>query len=460
MPARNERRFVTVVFCLHVALTSFVALHHERWRDEADPWLLLRDGGVATMLERTGYVGSPALWYLLQAPLVKLGLPYGSMTVLNVAIACAAVLLFLITAPFSRTLRALFALSFFPAYEYAVIARPYALLMLLLFAALAAWRSRTEHPLRFALCVALLANTTVHGLILAAILGGLYLKDRRFASPGALVLMLTGGLLSFVQLLPPAGAPDGHVLRSFAPTNAAIALANAFFPRVPAAIGALGGAAILLCVAFAVARNRVPRLFLGGSVAALLCVYVFVWFGALRHSGLIMLCVIGALWLAAFEGPLPPRPMFLLSAAFAVSTIATAATAVQEVREPFSAAAEMAAYLRTNGLAGRNLAAHRAAPAAAVLAYLPPTRCYYAGMQREGSYMLWDAAQRRGARMSYETAALMTKAHFGARPHLLLLNDAMPNAERRGYRLLHATGTPFRIRDERYLLYAPLGETR
>lgn len=451
MEARNERRFIAVVFGLYAVLTLVTALHHERWRDEADVWLLLRDGGVSTMLERTGYVGSPALWYLLVAPLAKLGLPYGSMTILNLVIAWMAMLLFLIAAPFSRLLRTLFIFSFYPAYEYAAIARQYALLMLLFFAALAAWPSRVEHPLRFAICVALLANTTLHGLILAGVLGVLYLKERRLASPGALALMLGGGLLSALQLMPPADAPSQHVLRGFDPSNAAIAIGNAFFPGVPLVVGVIGGTAVLATVFLSI--GRVPRMFLAVSVAALLCVYVFVWFGALRHSGLIMLAAIGALWLSGT--PARRRRSALLYVAFGVSTAVAVVTCVQEIREPFSGAREMAAYLETHGLEKADIAAHRATPAAAVLAYLPPRRFYYAGMQRDGSYMLWDDTQRQGARTSYHAAAALAQRHFGGRPHLLLWNDTLPDAERRGYRLLHATAaTPFRVRDERFLLYA------
>ena len=128
---------------------------------------------------------------------------------------------------------------------------------------------------------------------------------------------------------------------------------------------------------------------------------------------------------------------------------------IQEIREPFSAAGEMASYLETHGLAKSEIAAHRAPPAAAVLAYLPPRRFYYAGMQRDGSYMLWDDAQRREAGMSCQSVMALAQRHFGNRPHLLLLNGALPDADRRGYRLLHATATtPFRVRDERFLLYA------
>lgn len=430
----NERRFVAIVFVSYAALTLFTALHHERWRDEADVWLLMRDGGFGTMFARTGYVGSPALWYLLVGVLVKLGLPYGSMTILNVVIAWAAVLLFLIAAPFPRTLRALFAFSFYPAYEYAVIGRQYALLMLLFFGALAA---RRNHPMAFAGCLALLANTTLHGLIFALILGALYVRSRAAAA-----VVLLGCVLAIVQLMPPAGAPAGHVLRGFDPANAAIAAGNAFFPRVPVAVGFFAGAAVLLAVVMT--TGGLPRTFLLLAVAALLGVYVVVWFGALRHSGLILLAAIGALWL---QGTAPR----IVNAALAIAVIVGGVTAIQEIRKPFSGAREMAAYLETRGLASAAIAAHRATPAAAVLAYLPPRRFHYAGMERDGSYMLWDDAQRRGARMSYESAAVLARKR--GMP-LLLLNDVLPNAERRGYRLLYTTATPFRIHDERFLLYA------
>jgi hypothetical protein len=87
MTSRGERWFVAVVFVLYAAATLAVALHHEPWRDEADPWLLIRDGRVSTMLARTGWAGMPALWYLALAPVVKLGLPYEAMTLLNLAFA-------------------------------------------------------------------------------------------------------------------------------------------------------------------------------------------------------------------------------------------------------------------------------------------------------------------------------------------------------------------------------------
>src|SRR5260221_594521 len=50
------------------------------------------------------------------------------------------------------------------------IARSYALMALALFAVAALDRQRHEHPLRFGLALAVLANVTLHGLIVAGIL--------------------------------------------------------------------------------------------------------------------------------------------------------------------------------------------------------------------------------------------------------------------------------------------------
>ena len=80
---RASARFVWVLTLAYVAVTAFVAMHHEPWRDEADPWLYVRDANLFTILARTRYAGLPALWFLCLTPLAKLGLPYASQKVLH-----------------------------------------------------------------------------------------------------------------------------------------------------------------------------------------------------------------------------------------------------------------------------------------------------------------------------------------------------------------------------------------
>lgn len=454
MTSRSERWFVAAVFGLYAAATLFVALHHEPWRDEADPWLLIRDGGVSTMLARTGFVGMPALWYLALAPLVKLELPYVSMTLLNLAFAWGAALLFLIAAPFPRLVRALFVFSYAIFFEYAVIARPYALAVLLFFGALAAWRRRETNPLPFAICVALLANTTPHMLFVAAVLGLMYV--RRHRAPLAIAVMLLGGLLSVAQLWPPAGAPPRHIVRRVDPAAVRSAVGSAFFPRTQVRFGSVVGAGVIVAVALAIGKRTSAQLFLWGSLAALSFIYALVWMAGARHGALIFIAVFGALWLARDEGPLRAEPelMVLVNVVLAIQAASGLWIGWVEIRRPFSGSTEMAEYLRRPDVARYPIAAHPPAMGEAVLPYLPGKQLYYAGMERYGTYMLWDGRYSRAAEMSAGTAARMAREHFGERPYLLLLNRRLP--DKRSYRLLHMTARPFAYADEQYFLYAPV----
>ncbi len=458
---RAERWFLAAVFGLYAAITLAVALHHEPWRDEADPWLLIRDGGVMTMLARTGYVGMPALWYLAVAPLVKLGLPYVSMTLLNLGFAWAAALLFLIAAPFPRTVRALFIFSYFVAYEYSVLARPYALAMLLLFCALAAWRHRATRPMPFAISVALLANATPHTLILGAMLGAAFLYDRGRKAHAPLAVMLLGGMLSFVQLAPPADAPEGHVLRGASAGRVASAVSSAFFPHLQVRGGWLLSGLLIGGAALAIGNRAAPQLFLWGSLALLSVLYGLVWMGGVRHGGPVLLAVIGALWLARTERPLRAESevMLLLAVALALACISSVRMWIDDVNQPFSGSKELAEHLKRTGLDRQEIAAHRPPHGEAVLPYLPGKQFYYAGMERYGSYMLWNAQYNRAYGMYDHQAAELAKRHFGQRPFLLLLSRPLGrNAP--GYRLLYTTAVPFAHFDEQYFLYKSVPERR
>lgn len=447
--------FVAVVMIGFIAITAFVTIHHEPWRDEADSWLIVRDGGLAAVFERASYAGTPSLWYVLIAPLVKLGLPYAAQSILNLAIVWAAMLLFLIAAPFPRTVRALFAFSFYPAYEYAVIARPYALMMLLLFAAAACWRKRDEHPLRLGIVVALLANSTTHGLILAAILGAVFAADallRRRWPVRTLVaagIMIAGGLASYLQLLPPDDHPGLAINVDRA--DIAGAFGFAFFPTLPRLL-AIGGAVAVLAAA-ALTLRRYAAFFVVAALAALGLIYYFFWLGGPRHAGLLLLAVLAGLWMS--DRPLHRWTFVALSIALAWSVAAAGQLWIREWGGAFSDAEEMAAFIRANDLAQYEIAAHNFPPAQALLPYLDGKQFWYAALGRHGSYLDFDAEYERAIRVPYNDAVKAARRRFAGSRWLLLLNVPIVNPERYGFRLLYATrGEPFGSPEERFWLYA------
>jgi hypothetical protein len=98
---------------------------------------------------------------------------------------------------------------------------------MLLFAVAALHRRRDERPIAYAVCVALLANTNVHSLCIAALIGVVYLLDLR-RHIGAIAIMLAGGVASLFQIWPAPDAMVHGVVSNFHPEAPLLALRNAF----------------------------------------------------------------------------------------------------------------------------------------------------------------------------------------------------------------------------------------
>jgi hypothetical protein len=529
--APSQHRLAFVALAAYVAIQIVLVWHHEPWRDEADTWLVARDTDLAGLFGLTAYAGTPAMWYVVLKLLVATGLPYFSQQLLNLAIATAAVGLFLFRAPFPLWFRLLFAFSYFPAYEYSVVARSYATGMLLIFAAAALHGQRRARPIAHALVVAALANVNVHGLVLATVIGGLQLWEARrnwSRAAAPLGLMLAGGLAAVWQLWPPA---DGQFPAFFHGTNWAALPHVVARPLVPVD-GGLGApkayfaAALLIVLAATWWSRREPWRVRSGGLAALAAafalpgpgwpsvdgvslpavafgllalvsltvtlsdrplalaalvaglgglayVFIFTYGVSERHLGHVLLWWLYCLWIA--DG-LPRRSTGSVTGwrhwgAIRAASAATAclaltlglavscALAVQqwrvEIRDAFSGATEMAAFLDAHGLAERPIIAHLAPHASAVLAHLPPRAFYYAGEERFGSHMLWNAAYRRALARPSDDAVAAALVRFSDRADVLVLLSApLRSPERHGLRLLHATeGRIFGEGNERFHLY-------
>jgi hypothetical protein len=456
-------RFALPVLVLYAALTTFVTAHHEPWRDEADAWLVVRDASLGQMIPHwTSDAGTPALWYAALTPVVKMGLPYGAENGLNLLFALAAATVLVLRAPFTRTSKVLILCSYFFSYEYPVVARSYALSILLLFLAAAAYPRRQEHPLRYAIPLALAANANVHAalIVLAALLP--YLLDRPARRWAGFWTITAGLAISFAQLAFPSG-PSPHPIGGDVRLEAVpSALRQAFFTGLPG--GWAWFLSIVLLVALALAlRSRRDALFvLIAGTGGLLTLFTVVIFGGLRHSGLVLVATLFAIWLAGdVPGTWPSRAAAALLNIGLLASIASAATmARSDVRFAFSGSKEMAGFIRGRQLDRLPIAAHNLYTAEALLPYLPGKHFWYAGLGEYGTYMKWDLAQEKAVAVPYAEAMRRARAHFDPtrKPWLLLLNTEMPQPETYGFTLLHKTSVAvFRRVDESYWLYAPVG---
>ena len=449
---------------LFLALALYLLVVHEPWRDEAQPWLIVRD--APHLFYEMDSEGTPALWYALFMPLVKLGLPFASMRVLHVLLAAAALSVFLLHAPFSRGEKWLFSFGYFVAYEYLAIARSYVVVLLLLFLLAAFHRERHERPFRHALLLGLLANATAHGTLLALVFAGAWGLEGLFRRPlpwrtgVATGLVLAAAALAVLQVLP---RDDVALWRTHANTEwafphlveAARGVLHAFIPyphtewswgltyldarlEDPWLVGV--GAAVYLasCAAF-LHRPRVLALYVASTLVVLTVVYLKHGVsGQMRHHGLLFVLFVFCLWLARVEPgravALPWRRLGTVALVLLlVGHVAATPTAVQaDARATFSGGPDGAAFLKENGYLGDGtlLAVYPAFIAASVLVHVEDEHrmAYFPQVDAYGSYVRWTHEDAAGFGLGMEAIVARAEAQAareGAERIVLLLSFPM-----------------------------------
>lgn len=386
--------------------------------------------------------------------MAKGGAPYWSEHALHVVLASGSAALLLFAAPFPRLVRLLLPFSYYFGYEYAVIARTYALSVLLLLVIAMLHSHRHERPLGYAIAVALLANTNVHSLFVAALVGLGHLLERPKAR--TIAIMLAGGLLAAAQVWPAADAMVHGVVSVFHPDAPAQAVGAAFFPlpAVPRSIAIALGLAIVIASLFAVRASRFAMLVLLGSYAFFGYLFVFKWLGGFRHFGFVLLVLLFALWIGKAERSLA---WALLTMSIAVSVFASGWVWRLDWKFAFSGAKEMAQYIHTRGLASYTIAAHSQTTASALCPYFDQP-FWFAGIEDFGTFSKWDGRFARGLEVTYPEAVRRVASRFSDRSRvLLLLNVEIPAPERNGWRLLYHNQRPqFANLDETFWLYGAL----
>ena len=457
-----QRRFIAALpYILTAVFTGWVAavtLHHEMWRDEMQAWLLARDSATPLqLLYNMRYEGHPCLWHLLLWPLGRLSTNPVSMQVLHVALAGTSAFLVFRFSPFSWPVRILILLGYFFAYEWAVIARNYALSVLLLFAVCALFERRwTRFPV-IATLLFLLCLTNVHSILLVLIFAvtlsiefavsyaGHY-RDAEHCLGRFLVgmaLVAAGVFMGVKQVDPPddTGFATGWnwqwrkgdvnqvgslLVRGYCPVPAerpAFWNSNRILDTPPQA-GAtpflksftpatLGAAIVIFGSLFFLKRPWLLAPYWLGS-AILLAFFHVKYFGSLRHHGFLYLLFIVLLWMSYAYRPWVVRWRWLewlpafwdrhrmkaLLPLLAVHVWAAALAARADWIAPFSQAKATAAWIGTRfpDLTPFVLVGDSSLDASPVLGYLRCPNMYYPDRREFGSYVIWDQHRTRNER--------------------------------------------------------------
>jgi len=330
---------IALTLASYALLVAFTIPRHEPWADEAQSWLLARDSSLVhlwgTLLH---YEGTPGLWQTLLHLLMRLGLGYSAYSVVSGVLGLVAAYLILRYAPLPLFIRILLPFTYFLCYQYAVIARSYALIAPLLFGIAALYPQAERRAWPMTLLLIALAGVSVHGFLISICIWiTVYIRKRLSVAALAYGLALVFFLASSwpakdVAFAEHRSLGNLHLLPQVLKAGLAAAFAGHWIPSL--ALIALsapllwrGGGWLFFALASA-------ALFLFGTI-----VYAQLW-----HFGILFLVWLFALWISAYKTRLGAPALVALLAAIAVQCYWTASAVRYDWVQTYSGSRAAAAY--------------------------------------------------------------------------------------------------------------------
>ncbi|MGO8867430.1 MAG: hypothetical protein ACLQME_13105 [Alphaproteobacteria bacterium] len=357
-------------FLLFAAGSAYCVFHHDPSRHELQAFLIARaSSGLSSLFHNLAHEGHPGLWHLLLLAAVRLHDDPIVLNVLQALIAAATLSLIWLAAPFNVIEKALLSVSYYIAFEYALLAPGYGLGVVLFFAFIALRRSPWSW-----LALGLMANIAVHFMALAAVGGALLIYRRQRSRLGIAVFLALLAIAVITAYPAPdtivATQPRGVALRallSLARLSAALLPVNASLPlglkwsQVCAACGGLAPLVLGLLVpalgAFSLRARPALRSTYLAACGALFLIGAAIYLGYDRHYGLAFVVLVGLHWMARDD-----KPQLAPSATFLCWLIVSAAAGAWSISGSLQADG-------SNGRAAAQWLSDHAEPTAVVAAY-------------------------------------------------------------------------------------------
>ncbi len=174
---------------LWCSLAAWAVHLHVPWADESQAWQLAGENSWAALFfHLLHYEGTGGLWHALLKLFAAAHLPFAAARYAAAFAQAVGVAVLLFRSPFPRALRLTLPFTFFLFFQDAIVARSYCLFAVLAFPAAVLLRGGHPRPKTLALLTGLLANLSIHGVLLGA---GLLAVALRAWSPSGQANLLT-----------------------------------------------------------------------------------------------------------------------------------------------------------------------------------------------------------------------------------------------------------------------------
>lgn len=166
------------IIFIFVLCTSIVGSHHEPWVDEAQSWLIARDASVYDIFFKiSSYEGTFPLWFLTLKFFIKLGLTYEYLYIVPIIISTIGLCIFLTKNDLPIYIKVLLPFTYWIFYQYTIVARSYCYLFLAFSLLLYTYPRKDEKVFIYVLNLILFSFISLHGLLIATVLGGFYIWE-------------------------------------------------------------------------------------------------------------------------------------------------------------------------------------------------------------------------------------------------------------------------------------------
>jgi hypothetical protein len=430
----NSPVFICTVVSVYFCVLFFNIINHEMWRDELEPWLVVKDSSsFFAIFEKLKYVGHPALWYVLLYPLSRIFDQPVVMQYYHLMFAVAAIYIFLKFSPFERLHKILLVFSYFFLFEYATISKNYILGVLSVFTFCALFETRRKSYVVLSLTLFFLSQSSAFGLMLAGLFGlavfieALIDKDIRTALPKrktdmllSIFIVLFGLTVSYLAMRPSPDCWTANPLYLKFDLDKIMKTAGTiwqvFFP-IPEfkrsfwntnILNSTGLQAVLSCLITGfslllfIRKPIVLTLFVSGTAVIVFFTY-FKFYGFLRHFGHLFLLFIVCLWLSGHFADRKIKARFLLrmtdtalrykrvfiTVILSAQLFAGVFASAMDWVYPFSQSKKAAEFIQNRQLDRLLIIGDFDYAVAPITAYINKN-IYYPRTDRFGSWIIWN----------------------------------------------------------------------
>ncbi|MBO5724304.1 MAG: hypothetical protein J6S58_05685 [Lentisphaeria bacterium] len=218
MPGEKFRQYGKwILWILYGIITLTLIFYHENWQDELHAWVMARELSFTQIIHAMRYDGHFALWHFLLRPFAGSSFPLVTLNLLSFLLCFSAAGIFIFYGRLSLWVKFFVLGSCACMYYFPVVARPYAMLGLVLCMNCSLYPVRFKRPVLYACSILLILYIHSYLAGLAGILGLLFILEcrkhfrrypgrKRYCSVLVFLILFCGALCAFLMVFPCVGA--------------------------------------------------------------------------------------------------------------------------------------------------------------------------------------------------------------------------------------------------------------